>query len=84
MQCAGARKRVKTFELRITFLAEQCALTADDAARLHLMRGLHNEASHPKQQDIFTPGMALDAVTLTAEFVNKLFPLSDPQRTSGA
>ena len=67
-------QRTRTFDRGIRFLETQGVVTSDDAARLHLLRRLRNEASHPRKQDIFTPGMALDAVSLTADFVNKLFP----------
>jgi hypothetical protein len=67
-------KKLKTFDQGISFLETQGVVTAADATRLHLLRRLRNEASHPRRQDVFTPGMALDAVSVTAQFVNKLFP----------
>jgi hypothetical protein len=41
---------------------------------------LSNEASYLRQQDIFTPGVLIDAVSPTAKFVNRLFPVPLAQK----
>jgi hypothetical protein len=68
-----APAKVRTFEKRIDWLAESGVLTAEQKSRWTGIRHLRNDASHPREQNIFGPAMALQIVELTLELVNALF-----------
>ena len=75
MRCRqlNAPGSVKSFEERIVWLGEQGILSGDEAGRWHALRGLRNSASHPKDQTILPPGMALGVMQRVADDVNRLF-----------
>lgn len=75
MRCRqlNAPGSVKRFEERIDWLGEQGILSDDEAGRWHALRGLRNSASHPADQTILAPGMALDLMQRIAEDVSRLF-----------
>jgi hypothetical protein len=77
-RCAqlNAPASVRTFNERIHFLESALPPVLFDSARWHGLRRLRNEASHPKQQTILSPGMAIPAVEGLALLLNQLFESS--------
>ena len=72
-EALSAPPKVKTFEKKIDWLLTHGALTIEQQARWHAIRHLRNEASHPQDQSIILPGMALSALEVAVELINLLF-----------
>jgi hypothetical protein len=72
----NAPASVRTFNDKIGFLETTLSPALFDAARWHGLRRLRNEASHPRQQNILSPGMAIPAVEGLALLLNQLFDSS--------
>jgi hypothetical protein len=66
------RKR-RGFSARINWLRGRAILSEDRALRWHALREMRNSASHPVDQTILFPSMALNLLYQIAEDVNYLF-----------
>ncbi len=69
----GATRRIGTFQQRIEHLRKTGVISDSDRERWHAIRSLRNLASHPDGQEIFPPGMAIDALEMIARATNTLF-----------
>jgi hypothetical protein len=69
----AASTRVGTFEKKIEWLGEKGAITAEQQLRWNAVRHMRNEASHPKDQSIYSLGMVLPILDATVELINPLF-----------
>lgn len=68
----GAGRGVSTFERKIRFLQDRLPLSSPPVD-WNAIRFLRNEASHPQQQTIISPGMAVPLVEAVALALNHLF-----------
>lgn len=64
------------FAHKIEWLMKQSVI--DDKKRWDAIRILRNNASHPKSQDIYSPGMVIDVLEKITECVNSLFVKAGP------
>jgi hypothetical protein len=73
-RCNGleATGAVSTFEKRIQFLEDRLP-SAAASIDWNAVRLLRNQASHPQQQTIISPGMAIPVVETLANALNQLF-----------
>jgi len=69
----NAPPKINTFEKKVKWLAENGAITAEQQVRWKGVRIMRNEASHPKDQSIFSPCMALKILDKTVDLINPLF-----------
>ena len=69
----GAPAKVKTFAEKIEWLTKSGAIVAHEQDRWTAIRHLRNEASHPKDENIFPPNEALHVVDAAIELRNPLF-----------
>lgn len=68
-----APKGVKRFIDKIEFLEKNGTISSLDVMIWNAFRGLRNESSHPKNQSIFTPGIAIPQIELIAKQISSLF-----------
>lgn len=66
-------KKSKTFENKIDWLAEAGIIAAEQKLRWNSIRQLRNDSSHPREQNIYSPGIALQVLNATVELINALF-----------
>ena len=64
--------RSKFFQV-VDFLVVQGIVSEADKDRWNTIRRLRNEASHPKFQQVMTPGPCVDTLVTIASAINKLF-----------
>jgi hypothetical protein len=72
----AAPPKIKTFEHKINWLAENGAMATEHKSRWHSIRHLRNDASHPRDQNIYGPAMALKILDAAVELVSTLFGVS--------
>ena len=74
-RCAnvGAPPSVDRFARRLTWLRDQGVLSDDEHARWNVVRDFRNLASHPQDQTIVTPGMAINIAHGIVGLINSLF-----------
>ena len=72
--------RLRNFHDKLEFLLKERIISESQGDRWHAVRSLRNRASHPTFQEIWSPGMAMDALWLVAELSNELF---EAERNSG-
>lgn len=65
--------KVRTYEKRIEWLAAQHIVSEAARERLHNLRHLRNESSHPERQSIYPPGLAISFLETVAETLEELF-----------
>lgn len=65
--------KTKTFEDKLGFLHDNDVITKQEHEQWTDIRKLRNIASHPEQQTIITPGMALDTLDQLVYKINCLF-----------
>lgn len=63
----------KNFAKKVEWLGDNGVITAEQKLRWKSARIMRNEASHPKDQSIFSPCMALTILNTTVELINPLF-----------
>ena len=75
MKCRdlGAPAKAKTFAEKIEWLTKSGVIRVHDKDRWTAIRHFRNEASHPKDQNIFPPSEALHIVDAAIELINALF-----------
>ncbi len=69
----AAPPKSKTFEAKIGWLAEGGVIAAEQKLHWQAIRQLRNDSSHPSEQNIYSPGMALQVLDATVELINALF-----------
>jgi hypothetical protein len=69
----SAPVKIATFVDKIDWLTTLGAISVEDKGRWSAIRKLRNEASHPKDQNIFPPSEALPHVDAAIELINRLF-----------
>ncbi len=69
----NAPKKAKTFKDRLVYLHKTDVISKLTHDNWNAIRELRNSASHPKEQTILTPGMALGMLFQIADEVNSLF-----------
>lgn len=68
-----APSKVNRFVDRIEWLADQNILDEEACRRWHSVRLLRNEGTHPKDQTILNPALALSTMEIVVELVDDLF-----------
>jgi hypothetical protein len=68
-------KDINTFKKRLDWLFEHGFLPPDDRARWNASRKLRNHYSHPENQTIISPTMALEQLRMAVDEINQLFPV---------
>ena len=68
-----APKSRNTFEKRIDWLIDTGAILKSELSRWEAIREIRNIASHPDQQSIFPPGIAIGFIEDIAKQINLLF-----------
>jgi hypothetical protein len=69
----AAPSRINSFKERIEWLREHGAISEDCLSQWEAVRHLRNEASHPKDQSIISPGMAVMTLNRAVNLINSLF-----------
>ena len=65
--------KTKTFAQKIDWLILSGVITGADESRWTAIRHLRNDASHPRDQNIFPPSEALQVVDAAIDLINPLF-----------
>jgi hypothetical protein len=75
MKCKslGAPEKLWKFQDTLKYLVDRKVITEHDRSEWDAIRGLRNEASHPKQQTILPPGLAASLLARMADRINSLF-----------
>jgi hypothetical protein len=68
--------QLKNLDSQIKWLVKQDVIPKTEADRWDAARRLRNSVSHPTDQNIFTPGMALTFLYQTSDDINSLFIVS--------
>jgi hypothetical protein len=69
----GTPKRIKSFDDKLKWLAQQGIISARVEHSWQKIRRLRNESSHPNNQNILPPGWAIGFLDYIAEQINALF-----------
>jgi len=74
-KCANleAPKSIKYFKGKIDWLKNNKVISKEDAEKLNNLRHLRNMASHPKEQSIIIPRMAIKLLVNVSGTINSLF-----------
>ena len=70
----NAKTEMKSFSHRINWLHNAGYISGDQKTRWHNARELRNHSSHPKEQSIFDPNVALDMLRMSVDLISELFP----------
>ncbi len=74
----GAPPSTQSFEKRLAWLRDQGVLSTDEHGRWDTLRQLRNLASHPQDQTILPPTMAIAHAPAIAERISALFATASP------
>lgn len=68
-----APAKIRQFSRKLTWLLENNTIAEEQYIRWNSIRQLRNHVSHPHDQNIFDPNIALDQLYISIELINKLF-----------
>lgn len=69
----GGPGSLRRFQNRIDWLGTQGIISPNQQQRFHQVRIVRNSVSHPLDQNMYNPTMALEILEMTAEILNELF-----------
>lgn len=66
---------LKSFHCSVDWLVSKSVVIGEDEAQWRIAVHLRNDASHPSDQSIYGPGMALQLLDWSVDMINSLFTL---------